>query len=103
MLRKLALAAVAALGAGFSLPAEVSAMPAVTVHLGDAPLIQVRNGCGRGWHLNRWGRCAPNHRYHPYRHHGWYRPYYHDGWYGRPQWRHHHHWRRHHHHRYQGR
>ena len=103
MLRKYALAAIVAagaVGAGFALPSQVNAMPMVTVHSDGVPLILVRNGCGRGWHLNRWGRCVGNHhRYYPYRSYGLYgyAPYYNYGWsrpYYRPWHRHHYsHWR----------
>jgi hypothetical protein len=33
-------------------------------------VVQVAGGCGRGWHPNRWGRCAPNR----YGYYGYYRP-----------------------------
>jgi hypothetical protein len=26
----------------------------------DQVITQVRQGCGRGWHRNRWGRCRRN-------------------------------------------
>ena len=29
-------------------------------HSGASGLIQVRDGCGRGYHENRHGRCVPN-------------------------------------------
>ncbi|WP_416361809.1 GCG_CRPN prefix-to-repeats domain-containing protein [Mesorhizobium sp. AR02] len=31
-------------------------------HVASAPAENVRYGCGRGWHPNRWGRCVPNRR-----------------------------------------
>lgn len=41
--------------------------PAATVQTADLSgpdsqdlLMQVRDGCGPGWHANPWGRCAPN-------------------------------------------
>lgn len=95
MLRTYAMAAMIAvggLGAGFVAPAEVNAMPVATVHSDGIPLVKVRDGCGRGWHLNRWGRCVSNRRHH-YRHYGWYQSYRY-GW-DRP---HHRHWRHHHRH-----
>jgi hypothetical protein len=107
MLRKHILAAIAAagaLGAGFIAPAQANAMPMVTARVDGVPLIKVRNGCGRGWHLNRWGRCVRNHhRYYPYRSYGLYgyAPYYY-GWsrpYYRPWHRHHHYHGRHYYHR----
>ncbi|WP_311029867.1 GCG_CRPN prefix-to-repeats domain-containing protein [Mesorhizobium koreense] len=104
MFRKYAMAAIVAagaFGAGFVVSAPVSAMPMVTVHSDGMPLVRVRDGCGRGWHLNRWGRCVPNRRYHHYRHYGWYQPYYYREWH-RPHHRHwrHHDNRRHHHDRH---
>lgn len=100
MLRNHALAtivAVGAFGAGFAVSAPVNAMPMVTVHSDGVPVIKVRNGCGRGWHLSPWGRCVPNRRYHPYGYYGWYQPHYYYGW--RPHYRYwhhrHHHWRHH--------
>lgn len=108
MLRKYAMAtivAAGAFGAGFVMTAPAGAMPLVTVHSDGLPLVNVRDGCGRGWHLNRWGRCVPNHRYRPYRY-GWYQPYYYREWH-RPHyrhWRHYeyrrHEYRRHHHDRH---
>jgi hypothetical protein len=103
MLRNHALAAIVAagaLGAGFAMPSQANAMPMVTVQPDGLPLIMVRNGCGRGWHLNRWGRCVVNHPYRPYAYYGWYGPRYYYGWYHRPHywyWRHHHHHHHHHH------
>jgi hypothetical protein len=47
-------------------------------------IIQVADDCGRGFHVNRWGRCSPNHYGYnrPYRE-SYYRPYRHyDGYYG---------------------
>ncbi|ARN79827.1 GCG_CRPN prefix-to-repeats domain-containing protein [Methylocystis bryophila] len=32
-----------------------------------APIEQVGWRCGPGWHLNGWGRCAPNRFWRPYR------------------------------------
>ncbi|WP_425280371.1 GCG_CRPN prefix-to-repeats domain-containing protein [Pseudaminobacter salicylatoxidans] len=73
-------------------------MPAVQLPGESLPIINVRDGCGRGWHLNRWGRCVPNrwqarphyrygwgrphweHQWRPYREHRWHRPQYRDGW-----------------------
>jgi len=45
-------------------------------------IIQVWDGCGRGFHVNRWGQCAPNREGYdrPYRE-GYDRPY-RDGYYG---------------------
>jgi hypothetical protein len=96
MLRKYAMAAIiaaGALGAGIGMTAQAGAMPMPAVHADGAPLVKIRNGCGRGWHLNRWGRCVPYRRYHSHRHYGWH----HREW-RRP---HHRHWRHHHrHHRH---
>jgi len=39
-------------------------------------------GCGWGYHVNRWGYCVPNRRYH--------RPYYSYRYYPRPYWRNYH-------------
>jgi hypothetical protein len=101
MLRKTMMAAMiaaGALGAGSVMSAPANAMPVATVHSDGLPLVDVRNGCGRGWHLNRWGRCVPNRYYRPYRHYGWYQPFYYRAWH-RPHYRHwhhrHHHWRHH--------
>jgi hypothetical protein len=48
-------------------------------------IIQIAGGCGRGFHPNRWGYCAPNrrygYRYRPYYRYS-YRPYYRDYYYG---------------------
>jgi hypothetical protein len=101
MLRKFAMTVVVvagSLGAGFAVSTPVEAMPLATVHSDGMPLVKIRDGCGRGWHLNRRGRCAPNRRYRPYRHHGWQQPYYYREWH-RPHnrhWRYHHHERHHH-------
>lgn len=57
--------------------------------LGLASTAQAYDGCGWGYHMNRWGECRPNYR--PYRAYGYYTPrpvvFYGGGW-GH---RHHHH------------
>ena len=63
-----------ALGAGLVLVASAQATPlapkSASIELGAAPPIElVRDGCGRGWHRDRWrdqsgdwhwGHCIPN-------------------------------------------
>ena len=29
-------------------------------HASSVQVLQVRDGCGRGYHANRWGRCVSN-------------------------------------------
>lgn len=38
--------------------AAVMAPPAP--HASSVQVLQVRDGCGRGYHANRWGRCVVN-------------------------------------------
>ena len=101
MFRKYALAAMIAVGGlgAYSVPA--GAVPAIMPHVDGSPVINVRDGCGRGWRLNPWGRCVPMRWHRPvYRHgwHGWHRPHYRHGWHHRP-WHHRDYWRHHHHQR----
>ncbi|WP_315919803.1 GCG_CRPN prefix-to-repeats domain-containing protein [Mesorhizobium sp. SP-1A] len=100
MLRKLAMAALMAagtLGTGMAVsgPANAGpiAAPPIAAPQGQGlPTIDVRDGCGRGWRLNRWGRCVPM-RWRPVARYGWYGPRYEYGWH-RPYYRHE--WRREH-------
>lgn len=73
--KEIALAAAFAVGT----TAAVSAAPLVPSLASEqvTNIVQVAGGCGRGWHPNRWGRCAPN-RYYGYGYgygYGYYRPY----------------------------
>ena len=56
--------------------------------LGLASNAYAYDGCGWGYHMNRWGECRPNYR--PY---GFYgpRPVVYYGGYGGGGWHHHHH------------
>jgi hypothetical protein len=64
--------------AGSAATAAVMAPPAPH---SSAGLIQVRDGCGRGNHENRWGRCVSNDReWHDYRGDGC------DRWHHRNRW-----------------
>jgi hypothetical protein len=59
--------------------------------LGTATVAEAKDGCGRGFHRDRWGHCRPNHgrnvyvtgRYYPG--HGYW---YHNRWYQRRHRRH---------------
>ena len=67
-------ALILALGAGLALVASAQATPLApkpaSIELGAAPPFElVRDGCGRGWHRDRWrdqsgdwqwGHCIPN-------------------------------------------
>ena len=46
--------------AGSAATAGVMAPPAL--HSPSVNVLQVRDGCGRGYHANRWGRCVSNDR-----------------------------------------
>jgi hypothetical protein len=39
------------------------ALAATATTLVAAPPVQARDGCGRGYHQNRWGRCVLNREY----------------------------------------
>jgi hypothetical protein len=70
-MRTALLAAIASLGL-LGMPVASHAAPAMpqAVVNSHADIVQVRGGCGRGWHQqswrDRWGRwhrrCVPNHR-----------------------------------------
>ena len=49
-----------ALGAGLLFAGAASAAIAPPVPAGHTQIIQVRDGCGRGWHRNHRGECRPN-------------------------------------------
>ena len=40
------------------------ALAASATTLVAAPAVQAHDGCGRGFHQNRWGRCVSDRRYH---------------------------------------
>jgi hypothetical protein len=58
----------------FALSANAAPIAPVRAHENASNITKVAGGCGRGFHLNGWGRCVPNrygHYSRPY-----YRPYY---------------------------
>ena len=58
----------------FALSANAAPIAPVRAHENASNITKVAGGCGRGFHLNGWGRCVPNrygHYSHPYD-----RPYY---------------------------
>ena len=48
--------------AGASSASAMMAPP--TPHSHSAGVLEVRDGCGRGYHLNRWGHCVGNDGWH---------------------------------------
>ena len=56
-----------------AMPAAPSAVSATSALPAASLLLDVRYGCGPGWHPNPWGRCVPNryYGYHPW--HPWHR------------------------------
>ena len=82
-------ALILALGAGLALVASAQATPlapkSASIELGAAPPFElVRDGCGRGWHRDRWrdqsgdwqwGHCIPNGGPHDAWTAGWNYPY----------------------------
>lgn len=55
------LAAVAAVFALLSYPVSAAPITALKGMTKQSDQVQqVRDGCGRYWHRNRWGRCRPN-------------------------------------------
>ena len=59
-MQKILIAAALALAGAFALAAPASAMTVGPVGAGKSPLVQdVRDGCGRGFRPNNWGRCVP--------------------------------------------
>lgn len=40
--------------------ATAQAMPAPDLALPSSPIVQVRQGCGAGFHRGPYGRCVPN-------------------------------------------
>ncbi|GLS23552.1 hypothetical protein GCM10007874_65730 [Labrys miyagiensis] len=69
-LQKTCFAAALALVGAIAAAAPASAMPVGPAAAGKSPLLQspllqdVRDGCGRGYRPNDWGRCVPE-RYQP--------------------------------------
>ncbi|WP_413988689.1 GCG_CRPN prefix-to-repeats domain-containing protein [Labrys okinawensis] len=64
-LQKTCIAAALALAGAFAVAASASAMPVGPAAADKSPLLQdVRDGCGRGYRPNDWGRCVPE-RYPP--------------------------------------
>lgn len=67
-MRGLVAAAIIAAGLSFAAIPSASAAPAIGAaalgylleHTSD--LEAIAQGCGRGWHRNRFGRCVPNRR-----------------------------------------
>jgi hypothetical protein len=67
-MRAVILALLVAAGIGFIGTSIVSAAPGGNTALlrtGNdvSSVIQVREGCGRGWHRNAFGECRRNHRW----------------------------------------
>ena len=61
MRRMLGLAMAAGLGAaGLAVPAYAAPLGQGATIEADANLIQVRDGCGIGWHRDFYGGCVPN-------------------------------------------
>lgn len=68
-MRKFLCGAAVIAGAMVSVSAAQAFPAALQPHGGDAVVVQVRNGCGLGWHRGPWGVCHPNGRpsvYGPY-------------------------------------
>jgi hypothetical protein len=53
-----------AFGAGLMLASAVPSLavvaPPSAPHAHASGIMEVRDGCGRGWYRNRWGRCRPD-------------------------------------------
>jgi hypothetical protein len=68
MFKKLSiLAAAGAFAAVLASPAQAltpASLSSIAIENAAADIIQVREGCGRGWHRNWRGRCVPNVRRH---------------------------------------
>ena len=64
-MQKTCIAAALALVGAIAAAAPASAMPVGPAAADNSPLLQdVRDGCGRGYRPNDWGRCVPE-RYQP--------------------------------------
>jgi hypothetical protein len=64
-MRTMLLAVVLTVGVAALVGQNASAAPAVGAPIAKAAdqsssVTHVMEGCGRGWHRNRWGRCRPN-------------------------------------------
>ena len=44
----------------FALSANAAPIAPVRAHENPSNITKVAGGCGRGFHLNGWGRCVPN-------------------------------------------
>jgi hypothetical protein len=77
-MRTKALALIGALGLAVGvMPAEAAPMVPAVVSPDFSNIVQVAQGCGRGFHRNYRGYCVRNHRPHAYyRHYYRSRPYY---------------------------
>lgn len=75
MIKSLSLAgALVAGGLAFAAPASATPAGFGLAGAADALVTQVADGCGPGWHRNRWGHCRPHgggygHRQHHHGHH----------------------------------
>ncbi|MCX8281678.1 hypothetical protein OSJ77_15905 [Phyllobacterium sp. 0TCS1.6C] len=63
---KIGLSVLVLIGGLFAMAAPAGASPAAPARSNSIELSQVLEQvgwrCGRGWHVNRWGRCVPNRR-----------------------------------------